>query len=117
VRFVTLSCAVVSFAPSHASAQSPNPASIAPGSSGAGLAPATPAAPSPQPPERSPRSGTRRQYCTSAVGRDAGSFNDAGNVINIGIGFEITVEEMIEYLHRAIMNSVRPVVAAVASLY
>jgi hypothetical protein len=47
-------------------------------------------------PERSPRSGTRRQYCTSAVGRDAGSFNDAGNVINIGIGFEITVEEMIE---------------------
>jgi hypothetical protein len=60
--------------------------------------------------------GTRRQYCASAVGRDAGSFNDAGNVINIGIGFEITVEEMIEYLHRAIMNSVRPVVAAVASL-
>ena len=47
-------------------------------------------------PERSPRSGTWRQYCTSAVGRDAGSFNDAGNVINIGIGFEITVEEMIE---------------------
>ena len=49
VVFVTLACAGTVFAPSHASAQSPNPASIAPGSSGAGLAPATPAAPSPQP--------------------------------------------------------------------
>jgi hypothetical protein len=54
IVFVTLSCAVVSFAPPRASAQSPNPASIAPGSSGAGLAPATPAAPSPQPRAQSP---------------------------------------------------------------
>jgi hypothetical protein len=49
-------------------------------------------------PERSPRSGTWGQYCASAVWRDAGSFNDAGNAVDIGIEFEITVEEMIELL-------------------
>ena len=50
-------------------------------------------------PERGPRSGTWGQYCASAVGRDAGSFNDAGNAVDIGSEFEITVEEMIELLN------------------
>jgi hypothetical protein len=39
---------------SYANAQSPNPALIAPGSSGAGLAPPTPSAPSPQPRSSAP---------------------------------------------------------------
>jgi hypothetical protein len=47
--FAALACAIAVFPASYANAQSPNPATIAPGSSGAGLAPATPAAPSPQP--------------------------------------------------------------------
>jgi hypothetical protein len=38
----------------YANAQSPNPALIAPGSSGAGLAPPTPSAPSPQPRSSAP---------------------------------------------------------------
>ena len=95
VVFVTLACAVTVFAPSHASAQSPNPASIAPGSwiwisalNSRGTISSAP--------ERSPRSGTWRQYCASAVGRDAGSFNDAGNAVDIRIELKITVEEMNE---------------------
>ena len=47
--FAALACAIAVLPASYANAQSPNPATIAPGSSGAGLAPATPAAPSPQP--------------------------------------------------------------------
>ena len=42
-----VACAFAALSP--ASAQSPNPATIAPGASGRGLAPATPAAPSPSP--------------------------------------------------------------------
>jgi hypothetical protein len=47
--FLMLAGTIATLPLSYANAQSPNPASIAPGPSGAGLAPPTPSAPSPQP--------------------------------------------------------------------